>query len=204
MQRATRHSVLLVEANPSLRRMITLGLQHRGLHTIEADAPASFPISPSIVPELIILDMDGRMVDSLSLLEQVEAHPTLSTLPVVILTWENNLSPAMRGEEAFGSAPARLFLSKPFDARALHAVIDRLLFDVEESKAARRQAAYLATSRVVVAPSIWPLVTAIGLLLAMIGLMLQLTITAIGLLVVIIALLCWTLGPTRKPEPLPA
>jgi DNA-binding response OmpR family regulator len=184
--------------------MITLGLQHRGLHSIEAQAPASLPVSPAIAPELIVLDIDGEMADGQSLLAQIEAHPMLATLPVVILTWENNFSPAMRAEETSGSAPARLFLSKPFDARALHAAIDSLLRDVEESKAARRQATYLAASRTAVAPSIWPLVTAIGLLLAMIGLMLQLTVTAIGLLVVITALLCWTLGPTRKPEPLPA
>ncbi len=204
MQRTIRHSILLVEANPSLRRIITLGLQHRGLHAIEASTPASFPLSPSIVPELVILDIDGKVVDSQSLLDQIEAHPTLSTLPVVILTWESSPSAVIRTEEAFGSAPSRLFLSNPFDARALHIAIDRLLLDVEESRAAGRQTAYLATSRAAVAPSIWPLVTAIGLLLAMIGLMLQLTITAIGLLVVMTALLCWTLGPTRKPEPLPA
>ena len=203
MQRATGHSVLLVEANPSLRRMITLGLQHRGLHSIEASAPASFPISPTIVPELILLDIDGKMADSQTLLAQVEAHPALSALPVVVLTWENSTSPAKHGEETFGSAPACLFLSKPFDARALYAAIDRLLLDVEESRAARRQERYLAASRTAVAPSIWPLVTAIGLLLAMIGLMLQITVTAIGLLVVIAALLCWTLEPKREPEPLP-
>src|SRR5690242_3303492 len=107
MQRATRHSVLLVEANPSLRRMISLGLQHRGLHSIEANAPASFPISPTIVPELIILDIDGKMADSQSLLAQVEAHPALSTLPVIVLTWENVISQARREEEMVGSGPAR-------------------------------------------------------------------------------------------------
>ena len=204
MQRATRHSVLLVEANPSLRRMISLGLQHHGLHSIETNAPASFPISPAVEPELIVLDIDGKIADSQTLLAQVEAHPALSTLPVVVLTWENTISPAMHAEETFGNTPARLFLSKPFDARALHAIIDQLLLDAEESRAVHKQETYLATSRAALAPSIWPLVTAIGLLLAMIGLMLQLTVTAIGLLVVITALLCWTLGPTRKPEPLPA
>lgn len=204
MQRATMHSILLVEANPSLRRIITLGLQQRGLHSIEANAPASFPISPSIVPDLIVLDIDGRLADSRTLLAQVEAHPVLSALPVIILTWESNASPAMHEQKTFGNAPARLFLSKPFDARALHTAIDHLLFDVEESRAAHKQETYLAASRTAITPSIWPLVTAIGLMLAMIGLMLQITVTAIGLLVVITALLCWTLSPVRKPEPVPA
>jgi len=203
MQRATRHSILLVEANPSLRRMITLGLQHRGLHSIESNTPASFPVSPSIVPDLIVLDVDGETANKQVLLSQVEAHPVLSTLPVIVLTWENTLPSTMHEGEMFGSASARLFLSKPFDARTLHAAIERLLLAVEESRAARKQEKYLAASHTAIAPSIWPLVTAIGVLLAMIGLMLQLTVTVIGLLVVITALLCWTLGPTHKPEPLP-
>lgn len=203
MQRATGQSILVVEANPSLRRMITLGLQHRGLQSIEANAPASFPVSPSTVPNLVVLDIDSEMPAGQALLAQVEAHPALSTLPVVVLTWESNVPPTLREGDTFGSAPTRLFLSKPFDARTLHAAIERLLLDVEESRAARKQEKYLAASSTAIAPSIWPLVTAIGFLLAMIGLMLQLTVTAIGLLVVITALLCWTLGPRREPEPLP-
>lgn len=203
MQRTTGHTVLLVEANPSLRRMIVLGLQHRGLCIIEATAPASFPVSPSNLPDLVILDIDAGMPGSQSLLAQAEAHPALSTLPLVVLRWESDLPPALREGEMPGRAPARLYLSKPFDARTLHAAIERLLLDAEESRAVRRQEKYLAASRAAVAPSIWPLITAIGLLLAMIGLMLQITVTAIGLLVVLTALLCWTLGPKREPEPLP-
>ncbi len=202
MQRATRHSVLLVEANPSLRRMITLGLQHRGLHVIEADAPASFPVPPTILPDLIVLDIDGEMANGQTLLAQAEAHPALSTLPIVALTWEGDFPLAMREGDMRGSAPARMYLTKPFDARALHGAIEQLLLDVEESRVARKQENYLAERRATTAPSIWPLVTAIGLLLAMIGLMLQITVTAIGLLIVMTALLCWTLGPKPEPEPL--
>ncbi len=199
MQRATRHSVLLVEANPSLRRMITLGLEHRDLHTIEANAPASFPVSPSIVPDLIVLDIDGEAEIGQTLLAQAEAHPALSTLPIIALTWENHYSAGMREEGTRRNAPARVYLTKPFDARALHAAIEQLLLDMEESRTAQKQENYLAARRAPGAPSIWPLITAIGLLLAMIGLMLQITVTAIGLLIVLTALLCWTLGP--KPEP---
>jgi DNA-binding response OmpR family regulator len=202
MQRATRHSVLLVEANPSLRRIITLGLQHRGLHTIEANSPASFPVSPSILPDLIVLDIDGETANSQALLVQAEAHPALSTLPIIVLTWEDYFPPGMREGDMRRGAPARVYLTKPFDARALHNAIEQLLLDVEESRVARKQENYLAPRRATASPSIWPLVTAMGLLLAMIGLMLQITVTAIGLLIVMTALLCWTLGPKGEPEPL--
>ena len=204
MQRTTRHSILLVEANPSLRRMITLGLQQRGLHTIEATAPASFPISPSIVPDLIVLDIDGETTNGQTLLAQAQAHPALSTLPLVALTWEDRFPPTPCEDDVSGNIPTCVYLTKPFDARALHRAIEQLLLDVEESRVIRKQETYLAARRTNIAPSIWPLVTAIGLLLAMIGLMLQLTITAIGLLVVMTALLCWTLGPKREAEPVAA
>jgi DNA-binding response OmpR family regulator len=199
MQHATRHTVLLVEANPSLRRMIALGLQHRGQHVIEADSPASFPASPGVLPDLMVLDIDGEAGNGQALLAQAEAHPTLSTLPVVALAWEDHFPADMRNED---TVPPRVCLTKPFDARALHIAIEQLLLDSEETEAARKQASYLATRRTTATPSIWPLVTAIGLLLAVIGLMFQITVTAIGLLIVMTALLCWTLGTKREPEPL--
>ena len=201
MQQTIRHSVLLVEANPSLRRMIALGLQHRGLHVIEADAPASISVSPANLPDVMILDIDGEAENGQGLLAQAEAHPALSSLPIVALAWEDHSPTEMRGVDAQNSASSHIYLTKPFDARALHAAIEQLLFDSVEKKAARKQENYLATRRTTT-PSIWPLVTAIGLLLAVIGLMLQITVTAIGLLVVMIALLCWSLGTKREPEPM--
>ena len=198
MPRGTNSTVLLIEPDMFLRRLIVLGLERRGTHVIAVSSLATLADQPIESPDLLVLDIDNGCHDDIAPLAAVEAHPYLSKLPMVVLAWDQVL-PAARG----AALPLRECLLKPFDARALHAAIDRLLLEVEESRAAHRQERYLATSRASVAPSIWPLVTAIGLLLAMIGLMLQLTVTAIGLLVVITALLCWTLGPNRKPEPLP-
>lgn len=201
MQQATRHSVLIVEANPSLRRMIALGLQYRGLRVIEADSPASFPESPAIVPDLMVIDIDGEAGNGQTLLAQAEAHPALAALPVVALAWEDHFAAEMSDGDTSYRPSSRACLTKPFDARALHTAIDQLLLDSKETQAAQKQANYLATRRTVSAPSIWPLVTAVGLLLAFTGLMLQIAVTAVGLLIVMTALLCWTLGTKREPEP---
>jgi len=55
------------------------------------------------------------------------------------------------------------------------------------------------------APSIWPLLTAAGLLLAFIGLMGLFAFTVFGLLLIVVSLLWWTLGTNAKKEhaPLP-
>ena len=203
MQHTTRHSVLLVEANPSLRRMIVLGLQHRGLHVIEAGSLASFPVSPHLLPDLIVLDIDGEAGNDHMLLAQAQAHPALSDLPVVALAWEPPIHEETRDLQAMPVVQPLICLAKPFDARALHAAIDALLRGSEEASAVRKQESYLAAQRATIsAPSIWPLVTALGLLLAVIGLMLQITVTAVGILVVVTALMCWTLGAKPEPETL--
>lgn len=201
MQQATRHSVLIIEANPSLRRMIALGLQYRGLRVIEADTLASFPESPAIVPDLMVIDIDGEAGNGQTLLAQAAAHPALAALPVVTLAWEDHFAAEMSDGDTSHSVSSCACLTKPFDARALHTAIDQLLLDRKETQAARRQANYLATRRTVTTPSIWPLVTAAGLLLAVTGLMLQIAVAAVGLLIVMTALLCWTLGAKREAEP---
>ena len=56
------------------------------------------------------------------------------------------------------------------------------------------------TQQATAAPSIWPLMTAAGLLLAFIGLMGVLAITALGLCIVLVSLLWWTLGTGGKKQ----
>ena len=43
MLQRTGHTVLLIEADRSLRRLIALGLQYRGMHVIEADFSIDVP-----------------------------------------------------------------------------------------------------------------------------------------------------------------
>ena len=51
------------------------------------------------------------------------------------------------------------------------------------------------------APSIWPCITAAGLLLTFIGLLGLLAFTIVGLCVVVVSLLWWTIGTGTRKEP---
>lgn len=191
MSHRTKPTVLLIEADTSLRRLIALGLQYRGMHIIEASSPANLAMLEGQQPNLLVLDVDKRGSSDWSLLTATQSHLHLSTVPVVVLAWEC-LSPVHAGNEHHGSQPAEVTcLSKPFDARTLHTMIEQLLL---VSTMPRVQTTTPA-------PTIWPLVTAAGLLLAFIGLMGQLLITMLGLLIVIVALLCWTLGTQTERTP---
>src|SRR5258708_12669874 len=85
MLQGYRHTVLLIEADSSLRRLIALGLQYRGMHVIETGSPMDLPVLEPRQPSLVVLDIDGEARSNHSLLSTVMQHPYLSTLPLVVL-----------------------------------------------------------------------------------------------------------------------
>jgi CheY-like chemotaxis protein len=210
MSYGAQSTVLLIEADASLRRLITIGLQYRGMQVIEA---SSFAALPNLLqqPDLLILDVDSGIASDWSLFAASQAHSHFSSLPVVVLSWEDSAllytsTPTTNASQASTAVVEERIacLSKPFDARTLHAAIDQMLVSTALRQAAQAQElAYNADVVTVPAspgPSIWPLVTAAGLLIAFIGLMGMLAVTAGGLLIVLVALLLWTLLPATRPE----
>ncbi|SRR5579884_144500 len=209
--------ILLIVADYSLRRLITLGLQYRGMRTIEASSPAALPADEieTEPPSLLVLDVDSGVSSDWELLEEVQEHHYLSTLPVVVLAWECPI-PAEIASEQQGQITC---LAKPFDARMLHARIEQLLAERAEKAAQalaeaqrRPQEEAAAVAATVPTPaaraqahaaSILPFIAAFGLLLAFVGLMVQLTLTGLGLLILLASLLVWTLGTRPQPSPVP-
>jgi DNA-binding response OmpR family regulator len=208
----TRRTILLVEAEPSLRRMIALGLQHRSLDVIEVASPDDLSITSKLRPDLILFDFDGEAGKGAALLAKIQADPRLASLPVVTLAWGASAFATPAGSDNQNPLERSTNLAKPFDARALYAAIESQLSphhspDIIEQEHIRP--AYLpgtslpspsspSTPSTSAAPSFCPVITAAGLLLVFIGLLLQIVITAVGLLIVVAALLWWTLG--TKPE----
>jgi CheY-like chemotaxis protein len=223
MLQGIKHTVLLIEADRSLRRLITLGLQYRGMHVIEASSPTSIPshftppdfcsakidaqaslevwlqtILQSQLPDVVVLDIDSEVGSNHALLSTFQSHPYFSTIPLVILAWDCLVT---SGIHQNGSQTSITCLAKPFDARTLHTTIEQI-HNTSKVSLVSRQELLLANRSVTPTPSIWPLITAAGLVLSFIGMMTQITISALGLLIIFIALLWWTLGAKAEPEPL--
>lgn len=197
MPSETSSTVLLIEPDMSLRRLIALGLGHRGMQVTEISSLDVLAEQSIADPDLLVLDIDNGYCDDTELLAAVQAHPYLSTLPTVVLAWE----PAQVSTRST-TLPLLDCLGKPFDARMLHATIENLLETSAAIKNSPNQQFSVSptTASVSVFSGLSPLLTAAGLLLTMIGIMTQLAITAAGLLIVLIGLLWWTLGkrPRRR------
>jgi two-component system, cell cycle response regulator DivK len=193
-------TVLLIETDTSLRRLIALGLQYRGMHVIEASSPASLPTVEAREPDLLLLDIDGNTGSNWSLLDAVQSHPYLSTLPVVVLAWECPVPAGAAREVQSQLQTYTTFLSKPFDARALYTTLESLLAAVSSAQAKTQSQEVALLRQGKDSSSIWPLLTAAGLLLTFIGLMGLLALSAVGLCVLLVSLLWWTLGSSIKKE----
>jgi DNA-binding NtrC family response regulator len=204
MSPGKKPSILLIEADASLRRLIALGLQNRDMHVIEASSPASLPPLDLQQLDLLVIDIDATARQHQSLPEAMQLHPQFSQVPAIVLAWDNLLleSP-VSSSVATAASTQVLCLPKPFDARKLYRAVERLLQVRAERVAAeeaRAEAQLLASLTKHTAPSPWPVVTAAGLLLAVIGMLLQVAVAIVGFLIVIVALLLWTLGAKRTSE----
>ncbi len=197
--------ILLIEADDALRRLIGLGLQHRNMHVIEASAAEQVPTLNVEHLDMLVLDVDTGVGSDWSVLEAAQSHPLFSTLPIVVLCWEDRLPVSASGQATTTTVVASsqvIYLAKPFDARILHNTIDQLLTAQAEERQAREARAeqlLLADYATRAVPSPWPVVTAIGLLLAVVGFLMQIILAAVGIIVVIAALLLWTLGSKSEP-----
>jgi CheY-like chemotaxis protein len=200
MSHATKPTVLLIEADASLRRLIALGLQYRGMHVIEANSPSNLPPLETQSPNLLVLDVDGRVNSDWSLLTAAQTDSSLSTLPIVVLAWECLVPAGVASGDQNALQTQVACLTKPFDARALHATIEQLLAASTLQEVSKTQELPLPAQTTTPASSIWPLLTAVGLLLAFIGLMGSFAVTILGLLIVAISLLWWTIGTSTKKQ----
>jgi CheY-like chemotaxis protein len=206
MSNEKKSTVLLIEADPVLRRLIVLGLEHRGMHVIEAKSTTPMASFEGQQVDLLVLDVDGSAGHQRSFLVEAHtllAHPQFSALPTILLAWEYPASIGAAQSTVATASPIK-YLTKPFDARVLHESINQFLLvqaAEEAAREARAEELLLATyTKQASSPSIWPVVTAAGLLLAFIGMMLQIAVTIVGLLIMVVALLVWTMGSRSEAD----
>ncbi len=194
-QQQTSSTVLVFEPDPSLRRLITLGLLHRGQRVVEADSLASLEKVDVASVDLLMLDVDNAMTCDWKLLNAIQAQPRFASIATIVLAWD--LPVGEKSNIAQSALAATTFLPKPFDARTLHETVDNLLsarHEEQKAREAQMEAVLLAAYSSHPGSSAWPLLTAVGLFLLVVGILLQLALAVFGGLIVVAGLLLWTLS----------
>lgn len=129
--------VLIVDDSGTIRRVVSASLRLlEGVEVVEAsNGFEALRLLRERKIDLAIVDIHMPEMSGLQLLGFMKSDPSLSSIPVIILTTERSEEDRKRGMEL----GANRYLTKPFKPRALVEVVRELL-SLEESKANEQKA----------------------------------------------------------------
>src|SRR5450759_4113279 len=118
----TARRILAVDDDPDLLRLLTIRLKSAGYDVTAVESAEKALAQLSVArAELVVTDLRMSGMDGTALFDAI--HNTHSTLPVIILTAHGTIPDAVAATKrgVFG------YLTKPFDAQALLAEVERAL-----------------------------------------------------------------------------
>jgi DNA-binding response OmpR family regulator len=116
--------ILIVEDDPDVRHGMHLRLRANNYETFfAADAITSMVEARKHEPDLIILDLGLPAGDGFVVMERLKLIPSLSVIPVIVVSGRAGLA----NQERALKAGAKAFLQKPVDNAELLAVIRQTL-----------------------------------------------------------------------------
>ncbi|HEX3764888.1 MAG TPA: ATP-binding protein [Kofleriaceae bacterium] len=113
--RRSNARVLIADDNPDMREYLMRLLSQRWRVDVVADGQAALDAALAAPPDLVLSDVMMPNLDGVALVKALRAHPSTSTVPVILLS-------ARAGEEAVVGGletGADDYLIKPFSAREL-------------------------------------------------------------------------------------
>jgi DNA-binding response OmpR family regulator len=189
--------IVVIEADADLGHIVALALRHHGHPVFIYRSLAEAWEATTDTPALAILDAGPASPQEWSPLAALQRHRLLGTAPVVLLAWECELT----GARVTGPN-VRICLAKPFDARALDEAVTALLVrdgsivaPAPNGVPVASQASMHEPAEAPSPPSLWPLATAAGGFIAVVGFMIHPVLVIAGLIVMIGSILRWALEP---------
>ncbi len=124
-ERSNMATVLVVEDEPNVRKLVAVNLISRGYTVLEAtNVPQALDHLHTIMPDLMVLDIKLPEMTGWDLLNQLAADPTLTVnFPVLVMT--ASIMEAQVDRDRYPNIVDVLI--KPFSATRLMAAIERAL-----------------------------------------------------------------------------
>jgi len=124
MSDAAKPTILVVEDDPDLRRILRLQLTSHGFAVDEApDGAEGFAAAQRSRPDCVILDLMMPVLDGFGFLKRIRSVTELEDIPVVIVTASEDERNRIRGFQYQADA----YMNKPYDLGALVTEIERLV-----------------------------------------------------------------------------
>ena len=119
-----RRTVLVVEDDPPLRRMIGIFLRAAGYRVCAAeDGPSGLALTRDERPDLVLLDLMMPGLDGWEVLRRIKGDAGTAAIPVLVLTASVD-HPLAEQARQLG---ATRFLTKPIDSRVLVEHVDAVV-----------------------------------------------------------------------------
>jgi DNA-binding response OmpR family regulator len=130
MSEAIKPTILVVEDDPDLRKILRLQLVASGFEVVEAgNGQEGFAALQQRRPDCVILDLMMPVLDGFGFLKRARSIIDLLDVPVLILTASQDERNRIRGFQSQADA----YMGKPYDLDELTAEVTRLV----ASRAAR-------------------------------------------------------------------
>lgn len=116
-------TILTIEDQPDIRRLIRMTLEFKGFEVLEAaDGPQGLAVARARRPALILLDVMMPGVDGLTVSRTLAADPVLGRIPLVMLSALGTPADVQAGL----STGVHAYLIKPFSPWELLDLVERL------------------------------------------------------------------------------
>ena len=113
------NTVLVVDDDPSIRRMIVAALKREGYQFLEApNGREALEIMRTQEPDVVVLDLMMPIVSGWDVLRERQGDPKLERIPVIIVSANREAEIANAIDKGICA-----FLPKPFDIGALSALV---------------------------------------------------------------------------------
>ena len=116
--------ILIVDDEPDVLRLTSLRLEKVGYDTLTAvNAKDALDIIETQKPDLVLLDIIIPVVYGTEICKRVKSDENLKHIPIILFTAHSNIMDIEKAK-SFG---ADGFIGKPFDARELVSMVERIL-----------------------------------------------------------------------------
>jgi len=116
--------ILVIDDDPDIRALLSTYFQGNGHQVFQAeDGAHGIGMAAQRRPDVVILDIDMPVLDGHSTLHVMKNDPTMSAIPIVVLTSHSN----DQTRERLKRAGCAGFLGKPFDLGRLNQTVTQSL-----------------------------------------------------------------------------